>query len=395
MARERDEQGTRGQRPGAPEGMTGENRDKQRELREEQQQQQDAAGPAARGFFIRATERRVYLRPRGTPGYAEPSHDEGARFRSAERSRGRGGASEPDEYGRGPGGYGGRSSRGYGRDATRSSRGGYYGQGSGEFDRERGYGDSRDAYAGERKNRQARRRDAGPYTEGRSPHHEGLPSDLRAGEGQWAQPGGYAELDRGTGYEPGYEAGEWSPGGDASVPLRMGYGDYGVRGGASHGESGHRRRWTREPVLARDIMTSNPSAVRPQAALREIARIMRDENTGIVPVCEADGRLLGVVTDRDIVMRTLADDESPLQATARDVMTDDVEAVTPDEELRDVVHLMGERQVRRIPVVERGDRLVGIISMADVATRADYDEDLQDALEEISARRSFWSRLFR
>jgi CBS domain-containing protein len=94
-------------------------------------------------------------------------------------------------------------------------------------------------------------------------------------------------------------------------------------------------------------------------------------------------------------MRTLASEESPLDATARDVMTDDVEAVTPDEDLHDVVHLMGEHQVRRVPVVERGDRLVGIVSMADVATRADYDEDLQDALEEISARRSFWSRLFR
>jgi CBS domain-containing protein len=183
------------------------------------------------------------------------------------------------------------------------------------------------------------------------------------------------------------------PGGDASVPLHLGYRDFGVRGDESRDRS--RRRWKREPVRARDIMTSSPASVRPDAGLREIARIMRDENTGIVPVCDASGALLGVVTDRDIVMRTLASEESPLDATARDVMTDDVEAVTPDEDLHDVVHLMGEHQVRRVPVVERGDRLVGIVSMADVATRADYDEDLQDALEEISARRSFWSRLFR
>ena len=141
-------------------------------------------------------------------------------------------------------------------------------------------------------------------------------------------------------------------------------------------------------------MTSNPASVRPESSLQDVAKIMRDENTGIVPVCGDNGTLLGVVTDRDIVMRTLASDESPTNAVARDVMTDDVEAVTPDEELHDVVRLMGDRQVRRVPVVERGDRLVGIISMADVATRADYDEDLQDALEEISARRSFWSRLF-
>ena len=114
-------------------------------------------------------------------------------------------------------------------------------------------------------------------------------------------------------------------------------------------------------------MTGNPASVRPETPLREVARTMRSENTGIVPVSDQSGRLLGVVTDRDIVMRTLASDESPEAATARDVMTDEVEAVTPDEELHDVVRLMGEHQVRRVPVVERGDRLVGIISLGDIA----------------------------
>ncbi|HJR41036.1 MAG TPA: CBS domain-containing protein, partial [Gemmatimonadaceae bacterium] len=85
---------------------------------------------------------------------------------------------------------------------------------------------------------------------------------------------------------------------------------------------------------------------------------------------------------------------NPLALRVADVMTEDVEAVTPDELVRDVVDLMGDRQIRRVPVVDADDRLVGIISMADVATRADFDEDLQDALEEISARRSFWSRVF-
>ena len=287
------------------------------------------------GFFVRATERRVYIRPRqGGDGDAPRSSGDSVRRASS---------------------------------------------GAGE-------------YAVDRETREARARDAGPYSESRAPRHRGLPVDMRAGEGHWAQPGGYGEVGhrpRNGGYEPQYEQGPWSPGGDASVPLGMGYGDFGVRR-----ETG-KRRWKREPVLARDIMTGNPESVRPESTLRDVARIMRDENTGIVPVCSAEGKLLGVVTDRDIVMRTLADDESPANAMARDVMTADVEAVTPDEELRDVVHLMGEHQIRRVPVVERGDRLVGIISMADVATRADYDEDLQDALEEISAKRSFWSKMFR
>lgn len=296
--------------------------------------QRDAAeGP--RGFFVRATERRVYIQPR---------------------------------------------QEGHG-DAHRSSG-----------DSQRGESGRGSEYAGDRETREARARDAGPYSESRAPRHRGLPVDMRAGEGQWAQPSGHGEVGerpRSGGYEPQYEQGQWSPGGDASVPLGMGYGDFGVRR-----ESG-KRRWKREPVLAREIMTSNPEAVRPESSLRDVARIMRDENTGIVPVCSSEGKLLGVVTDRDIVMRTLADNDSPADATARDVMTADVEAVTPDEELRGVVQLMGEHQIRRVPVVERGDRLVGIISMADVATRADFDEDLQDALEEISARRSFWSKMFR
>lgn len=357
-------------------------------------------GQEPRGFFGRASERRGSVRPRSSSrGPDEHStgaweHGDESREYSSGESGGTRGRSSPGEQGWGTSGsYGGRSTRGYGRPEARvEPSGGYYGQGSGEFEREgRGYttpggGES----SREREIRQARGRDAGPYPESRAPHHRGLPTDLRAGEGDWTQQGGYAELQRDRGgYEARYSQSEWAPGGDASVPLHMGYGDFGVRR-----ETSRRGRWKREPVLARDIMTSNPASVRPESSLRDVAKIMRDENTGIVPVCEDNGTLLGVVTDRDIVMRTLASDESPTNAVARDVMTDDVEAVTPDEELHDVVRLMGDRQVRRVPVVERGDRLVGIISMADVATRADYDEDLQDALEEISARRSFWSRLF-
>ena len=343
----------------------------------------------SRGFFDRASERRASSRP-----WSSGTDDRtgGARVGARDSSR----FGEDEQGGRSDPGYGGRSVRGYERTERGGSGGGYYGQGQGDLENRArgGHGSMKGEYVGERQNRQVRSRDAGPYPESQTSRHEGLPADLRAGEGQWAQPGGFAELGEGrTASEPGYQPGDWMPGGDASVPLHLGYRDYGVRGDESRDRS--RRRWKREPVRARDIMTSSPASVRPEASLREIARIMRDENTGIVPVCDASGALLGVVTDRDIVMRTLASEESPLDATARDVMTDDVEAVTPDEDLHDVVHLMGEHQVRRVPVVERGDRLVGIVSMADVATRADYDEDLQDALEEISARRSFWSKLFR
>jgi CBS domain-containing protein len=159
-------------------------------------------------------------------------------------------------------------------------------------------------------------------------------------------------------------------------------------------ETQRRGRWKREPLNAREIMTRHVKSAQQDSSLREVARIMKEEDCGIVPVVDKQGRLRGLITDRDLVIRTLAEGRPPDNMHARDIMTDDVEAVTPDEDIHSIIALMGRRQVRRVPVVERDDRLVGIISMADIATRADYDEELQEALDHISARRSFWSRLY-
>ena len=150
-----------------------------------------------------------------------------------------------------------------------------------------------------------------------------------------------------------------------------------------------RRFWQREPLAARDVMTRMPKTVTRGSPLREAAVVMRDENCGVVPVVDSDGRLQGILTDRDIVVRGLVGERG--QLSIEEVMTDDVSAVTEDEPLTSVLDLMGRKQVRRVPVVDRNDRLLGIISMADIANRADYDEDLQDAFERISSRRSFWS----
>lgn len=149
------------------------------------------------------------------------------------------------------------------------------------------------------------------------------------------------------------------------------------------------RSWQREPLAARDVMTRNPRSVARGGTLRDAAAVMREENCGVVPIVDAAGRLQGILTDRDIVIRGVTDDLRT--SKVEDVMTDEVSAVTEDEPLTSVLDLMGRRQIRRVPVVDRSDRLLGIISMADIATRADYDEDLQDAFLRISARRSFWS----
>lgn len=185
------------------------------------------------------------------------------------------------------------------------------------------------------------------------------------------------------------------------LPAERGYYTSGAAGGAL-GERGYgmasreerHGRWQREPLRAGEIMTRNPKPASRDTTIRDVAQIMKDENTGIVPVVDAQGRLQGVVTDRDIVMRSIPEGKDPAVLRAGDLMTDDVEAVTPDDSVRDVVRTMGDKQIRRVPVVDQEDHLVGIISMADVATRADFDMDLQDALEEISSKRSFWSKLF-
>ncbi|MBZ4413372.1 CBS domain-containing protein [Myxococcus sp. XM-1-1-1] len=156
---------------------------------------------------------------------------------------------------------------------------------------------------------------------------------------------------------------------------------------------GMSQRWQREPLTARDVMTRNVRSVRRDSPLREVARIMKDEDCGVVPIVDEQGRLVGLVTDRDLALRAFAGGNSPEQLRAADVMTEDVEAVTLDESLHGLIDIMARRQIRRLPVIERDDRLVGIISLGDIAQRADADEELQHALERISARRSFWTRL--
>lgn len=160
------------------------------------------------------------------------------------------------------------------------------------------------------------------------------------------------------------------------------------------GRGRHRYEWEEEPLTARDVMTRSPRTVHPDAPLRDVAQIMHDENCGVVPVVRDDDRLVGLITDRDMVIRTFRHDSAWTQVKVRDVMTGDVEAVTPDEPIIDVVRLMGRKHIRRVPVVDRGDRLVGVVSMTDIAQKAEHDRTLQDAMVRVARRRSFWSKLW-
>jgi CBS domain-containing protein len=131
----------------------------------------------------------------------------------------------------------------------------------------------------------------------------------------------------------------------------------------------------------RVVMTPNPRTVSPEQSVVEAARIMRDEDVGSLPVVE-DDRLVGVVTDRDIVVRVIAEGRDPSSTSVGQIESRDVVAVTPDQDLDQALAEMARHQVRRLPVVE-GDRLVGGVAQADVARKAD-EEKTGEVVEQIS-----------
>lgn len=135
-------------------------------------------------------------------------------------------------------------------------------------------------------------------------------------------------------------------------------------------------------TLVRDAMTASPHAIDPDTPVLEAARIMRAQDVGSVPVCEQD-RLIGVLTDRDIVVRVVAEAKDPGEETAAAVASREVVAVRPDQSLAEALELMSQHQVRRLPVVEEGRRLVGILAQADVALTA-AEEDTGEVVERIS-----------
>ena len=130
----------------------------------------------------------------------------------------------------------------------------------------------------------------------------------------------------------------------------------------------------------RDVMTSNPRTVSPGDSIQVAARIMKEEDVGVVPIVD-NGRTVGIVTDRDIVIRAVAEGGS--DRAVREIATTDLVFVKPDSSTREAEKLMSERQIRRLPVVENG-RLVGIVSLGDIAVKEGKDSRTGDTLENIS-----------
>jgi len=136
-------------------------------------------------------------------------------------------------------------------------------------------------------------------------------------------------------------------------------------------------------MKARDIMTKHPQVVTPDTPVQEAARLMKSEDTGVLPVVEAQGsrRPVGVITDRDIAIRVVAEGRS--QAMVRDAMSSSVRTAREDDDLKDVMELMASEQVRRVPIVDDRGELVGIVSQADIVLEGD-DKRAEKTIERIS-----------
>ncbi|KQT12593.1 CBS domain-containing protein [Ramlibacter sp. Leaf400] len=134
-----------------------------------------------------------------------------------------------------------------------------------------------------------------------------------------------------------------------------------------------------------DVMTRSPRTMTPQDTLVDAAKVMDELNIGVVPVCDGD-RLCGVVTDRDIVVRGLARDVDPRTCKLSDVMSGHVRTARQDDDVDEVLVEMANAQVRRMPVVDGQDRLVGILSIGDIAAKSPEDEgDVGTSLGDISS----------
>ena len=131
----------------------------------------------------------------------------------------------------------------------------------------------------------------------------------------------------------------------------------------------------------RAVMTPNPESVDASATVHEAVEKMRDLNVGIVPVV-AGGRVQGVITDRDVTVRLIAENRSPRDVTAGEIATPHPVTITPEMDVQEASRLMGQHQVRRLPVVENG-QLVGMLSLGDVSVDADSGAARQ-ALRQVS-----------
>ena len=134
----------------------------------------------------------------------------------------------------------------------------------------------------------------------------------------------------------------------------------------------------------REVMTSDPVCVSERDSIREVARIMAREDTGVVPVVDGK-KIIGMITDRDIVVRLVAEGRDPANAHVNEAMTKNVRAVKENDSVNDALNMMSSAQVRRVPVVNDSNEIVGIVSMKDLADTGNQQGKIGQAVENISS----------
>jgi CBS domain-containing protein len=200
---------------------------------------------------------------------------------------------------------------------------------------------------------------------------------------------------------------------------------YDIRGDLGTGRDRERYSSERSRLRCRDVMTTDLAVATRDTRLAQVALMMKQEDTGVIPVVDYDvmsgngrttdndrsnvegrddrqydqraysrGKLVGLITDRDIVIRAVAEGKDTNNTRAEDIMSVDIHTARPNDRVVEVIRTMANKQVRRIPVVNDNRYLVGMISMADVAQEVEDDRELGEALEEISKHTSFWNRVF-
>jgi CBS domain-containing protein len=131
-----------------------------------------------------------------------------------------------------------------------------------------------------------------------------------------------------------------------------------------------------------DVMSANPCAIDAEKPVAYAAKMMKEEDVGLAPIVQGD-RLVGTLTDRDIVTRVVAEGKDPQYVAVREVASTDLVTIDPEQDLNEALRLMASNQVRRLPVVEEDGRLVGIVAQADVAREA-KDKQTGQMVEDIS-----------
>lgn len=139
----------------------------------------------------------------------------------------------------------------------------------------------------------------------------------------------------------------------------------------------------KNPQHVRDVMTPDPRCVSERDSIRDAARIMREQDTGVVPVVDGK-KIIGLITDRDIVVRGLADGKDLGSARVDELMTKEVRSVREDAPVDEALTLMTSSEIRRLPVVDRNDEIVGIVSLGDLARDASSSGRIGRVVEDIS-----------